>query len=427
MIGEKSPFAEWLLRIVACLPLLAGCAVNPVTGERELRLIGESQEITLGRENYGPLRQATGGDLVVDPALNRYVAEVGQRVASHSARSDLPYEFVVVNNSVPNAWALPGGKIAINRGLLAELDNEAELAAVLGHEVVHADARHSAQRMERGLLVQAGVAAVGIGTADARHAELIGGAAMVGAMLLTQRYSREAELEADRYGMRYMHAAGYDPAAAVSLQETFIRLAEGRSSNWLEGLFASHPPSRERAEANRRIAGRLGGGVLEQDRFRERTAYLRRSARAYATYDAGVKALEQHEAGTAADAARRAIALEPREALFHGLLADALAARREWRDAAAAYARALELNDGYFAFHLGAGFAARALGDRAGAIRALERSTALLPTAAAHLALGEIHLEAGRRDRAVADLRVAAQSEGPDGDRARALLATLEV
>lgn len=427
MIGEKSPFTGWLPLLVVCLAALAGCAVNPVTGERELRLIGESQEITMGRENYGPLRQATGGDLVVDPALSRYVNEVGQRVASYSARSDLPYEFVVVNNSVPNAWALPGGKIAINRGLLAELGNEAELAAVLGHEVVHADARHSAQRMERGLLVQAGVAAVGIGTADARHAELIGGAAMVGAMLLTQRYSREAELEADRYGMRYMHAAGYDPAAAVALQETFIRLAEGRSSNWLEGLFASHPPSRERAEANRRIAGRLGGGVLEQDRFRERTAYLRASARAYAAYDAGVKALEQREPGTAADAARRAMALEPREALFHGLLADALAARREWRDAAAAYASALELSDRYFAFHLGAGLAARALGDRAGAIRALERSTALLPTAAAHLALGEIHLEAGRRGRAVADLRVAAQSEGPDGDRARALLATLEV
>src|SRR5690606_15645043 len=105
------------------------------------------------QEQYGPSQQSQGGELTVDPALTRYVQSVGDRLAAVSDRQ-LPYEFVVLNNSVPNAWALPGGKIAVNRGLLVELNNEAELAAVIGHEIVHAAARHGAQAMERGMLMQ---------------------------------------------------------------------------------------------------------------------------------------------------------------------------------------------------------------------------------------------------------------------------------
>ncbi|MDA8978789.1 M48 family metalloprotease, partial [bacterium] len=121
----------------------AGCAVNPVTGEKELSLISERQEISLGENNYGPSRQSQGGDYYLDSELQAYITSVGRRLAAQSDRPDLPYEFVVLNNSVPNAWALPGGKIAINRGLLEYLDDESQLAAVLAHEIVHAAARHS--------------------------------------------------------------------------------------------------------------------------------------------------------------------------------------------------------------------------------------------------------------------------------------------
>src|SRR5210317_1032321 len=116
---------------------LYGCAVNPVTGKNELSLISESQEISIGQKNYGPSRQMQGGDYNVNPELSVYVNTVGQKLARVSDRK-LPYEFVVLNNSTPNAWALPGGKIAVNRGLLMSLENEAELAAVLGHEIVPA-------------------------------------------------------------------------------------------------------------------------------------------------------------------------------------------------------------------------------------------------------------------------------------------------
>ena len=110
------------------LPLLLiyGCAVNPVTGENELALISENEEISIGQKNYAPSRQMQGGDYTVDPELTVYVNTVGQKLAKVSDRK-LPYEFKVLNNSTPNAWALPGGKIAVNMGLLMELQSEAEL------------------------------------------------------------------------------------------------------------------------------------------------------------------------------------------------------------------------------------------------------------------------------------------------------------
>jgi predicted Zn-dependent protease len=132
---------------------LAGCVINPVTGDRELALVSADQELAIGEQQYLPSQQMQGGDYTLDPALTNYVEGVGQKVAAVSDRA-LPYEFVVLNSSVPNAWALPGGKIAVNRGLLMELQSEAELAAVLGHEIVHAAARHGALAM-RGMLLSA--------------------------------------------------------------------------------------------------------------------------------------------------------------------------------------------------------------------------------------------------------------------------------
>ncbi len=127
----------------------------------------------------------------------------------------------MLNSSVPNAWALPGGKIAVNRGLLTELANEAELAAVLGHEIVHAAARHGAQAQERGVLLQGGLVAAQLGAAmggvDDQAANLLALGTNVGAQLVTMRYGRDAELQADLYGTRLMKAAGYDPRAAVTL------------------------------------------------------------------------------------------------------------------------------------------------------------------------------------------------------------------
>src|SRR5690606_32036363 len=147
-------------------------------------------EIQVGQQQYEPSQQSQGGRYEEDPALTRYVNEVGQRLAAVSD-NELPYEFVVLNSSVPNAWALPGGKIAVNRGLLTELNNEAELAAVLGHEVVHAAARHGAQAMTRGQLLQGAMVLGALASAGSQYADYIVGGAALGAQLITQRYGRD--------------------------------------------------------------------------------------------------------------------------------------------------------------------------------------------------------------------------------------------
>jgi predicted Zn-dependent protease len=155
--------SRFLLGALTFLALTA-CGVNPVTGKREIQFVSEAQELQIGEQQYAPTRQSEGGDFKMLPELTTYVNEVGQKLAAVADRK-LPYEFVVLNSSVPNAWALPGGKIAVNRGLLPELRSEAELAAVLGHEIVHAAARHGAKAQERGTLLQAGVAVATIGAA----------------------------------------------------------------------------------------------------------------------------------------------------------------------------------------------------------------------------------------------------------------------
>lgn len=405
--------------LLACL-LLAACSINPVTGERQLGLVSTAEEIRVGEEQYGPLQQMQGGKYALDSDLVDYVDQVGQRIAAESDRPELPWEFTVVHSSVPNAWALPGGKIAVNRGLLKEFDSEAELAAVLGHEIVHAAARHGAQRMERQLLFQAGLLAVAVGTSDSRYGQTIVGSAAVGAMLISQRYSRDAELEADAYGTRYMAAAGYHPGASEDLMQTFVALSSEQDTNWVSGLFATHPPSRERLEQNRALADELGReGEWGRERFREATQTLTERAAAYETYEQGRDALREDALDTAQEHAREALEKDPAEARFHALLGEIL--WREGREGAAleAQEKAIEREPGYFQHHLVAGLILEDQQKDSQAREFLETSQSLLSTAPGHLALGEIHRRAGERDQAVGHYRSAAASDSEAGRMAR--------
>jgi len=413
--------------LLALVLLLAGCATNPVTGQSELALISERSELQIGEKQYQPNRQMQGGDYRVDPELVGYVSSVGEKLAAVSDRK-LPYEFVVVNDGSPNAWALPGGKIAINRGLLLELENEAELAAVLGHEIVHAAARHGAKGIERGMVLQGVLVAAGAAAAETDYAQLAVGAAAVGANLINQRYSRDAELEADHYGMTYMARAGYDPMAAVKLQETFVRLAEGKEENWLAGLFASHPPSAERVERNRQRARELGGGgELGRERYQAAISALKASAPAYKAYREGRVALQKKQYPQALKLADRAIGIEPREALFHGLRGDALQQEGKLDAALEAYNRALALDDRFFRHYLQRGALKARLEDRSGARSDLQRSVALLPTADAHYLLGRLALQAGQRQSALEHFRTASDSPAGSGQAARVALVELDL
>ena len=417
--------------------LFQGCATNPVTGDKELSFISESQEIQMGREYYGPTQQTQGGPYKTIPALTTYVNEIGQELARESDRPDLPYEFVVLNNGTPNAWALPGGKIAINRGLLSVLENEAELAAVLAHEVVHAAARHSAQQMERqtlgGAIASAAVIGVGAAVSDNPNRDLIVGAAHTTAALGTQvifsRYSREAEKEADYYGMQYMSRAGYDPQAAVTLQEKFVKLAEGRNPNWLEGLFASHPPSQERVEKNRETAASLPeGGRIGNADYQAQMRPLMEPQPAYDTYREAAQAFEKGEVDSSLNLVNQAIGMLPEESHFYGLKARLLAQKGNSRGALQAIETAISKNSDYFAFHMIEGQIHNDLGNRSQAQVAFQRSNALLPTAESQAALGFLALEAGNESRAYEYLSQAAQySDTKAGSAVRQALLPLDM
>jgi predicted Zn-dependent protease len=416
--------------LMAILALGAGCATNPVTGRREVQWVSESTERRLGESSYQEAQQTQGGVYTADPGVVRYVQGVARELWRASDRPGLPYDIVVLNNGVPNAWALPGGKMAINRGLLSALDNEAELAAVLSHEIVHVAARHGAQSIERGTMMQAGLGLLGLGLelGGVDERDLITRLSGTGAALADLKFSRDDELEADRYGIRIMVRAGYDPQAAVAVQELFLRMAEGNDPGWLAGLLSTHPPSRERVTRNRATAGTYPPtGFVGREEYHRAMAPLTRAAPAYEAFESGMKALRRQAPAEALDLARRAIAIEPREGHFHALAGKALADLNRETEALRSLDEAIRLNDRYFAYYLLRGRLYQAAGNAAAARRDLQQSVQLLPTAAANYNLGALNLERGRPREAQNRLRAASSAASSDGSKARVLLTRVEI
>jgi len=410
--------------IIAVLTLTA-CSVNPVTGENQFSLISAAQEVQIGEQNYLPSQQQQGGEYVVDPKLSAYVSKVGHRLAALSDRQQLPYEFVVLNNDVPNAWALPGGKIAVNRGLLVLLDDEAQLAAVLGHEIVHAAARHGASQQTHQTLLGLGVAVVGIASTKHEHGELIGMGTMVGASAWQARYGRGQELEADDYGINYMVAAGYDPQAAVELQQTFLKLSQGQKSDLLSSLFASHPPSAERVAKNREKAASLPRGIRNRAAYQKAIAQLKKDAPAYAKHREALAAAAKKDIAVALHAVDQAIALQPLEASFFVTKGQLLLARKQDAEAQAVFKQAFQLNPTFYMTSLGLGLSEKMTGNSESAATNLEKSLKLLPTQIGAFHLGEIELERGNRRQAVEYFKWAAQGGGELGNAALAHLEKL--
>ncbi len=233
---------------------LANCAINPVTGNQNFVTMSESQEVNVGRSEDPKIRQEYG--VYNNAALQQYVNEIGQRLARASHRPGLEYHFTVVDSPEVNAFALPGGYIYITRGILSFLNSEAELAAVLGHELGHVTARHSVQQISAATAAQVGASLLQIFVPQAGGAlgdtaiNVLGGALLSG-------YGREHELEADRLGAEYLARTGYDPQAMVKVvgvlknQELFdaaVAKSEGREPRAYHGVFASHPDNDTRLQ-----------------------------------------------------------------------------------------------------------------------------------------------------------------------------------
>ena len=224
--------------------IAAGCATNPATGNKEFSLMSEAQEIGLGQQMDAQVREEMG--VYNDPELQRYVQDVGMRLARSSDRPNLPWHFAVVDSPAVNAFALPGGYIYLTRGIMPFLDNEAQLAGVLGHEIGHVTARHAAQQYTKQTTAGLGLALLNIFVPESRP---FGGLAESGLGLLFLKHGRDDERQADTLGVDYASRTGWDPAGVAGMLHTLARLDEASGSskgvpNWL----STHPAPADRVQ-----------------------------------------------------------------------------------------------------------------------------------------------------------------------------------
>ena len=269
--------ALWLLGAGAAAGL-SGCATSPVTGETILVGMSEAQEKQTDAQ-VAPHQFSQDLGAIQDEAVNRYVAGISQRMGTLTHRPQMPYSYRVLNANYVNAYTFPGGAMGVTRGILADLDDEAQLAALLGHELGHVNARHAAQRQGQNLVAQAALAGLNVAAQSSDWGGLMSMGGQIGASALLAGYSREHEREADALGQEYLVKAGYPATGMVRLHQLLV--AEEKSApSLLQTMFSTHPMSSERmqaaqaaADARYRISNSLDA---RRERFMDSTASLRR-------------------------------------------------------------------------------------------------------------------------------------------------------
>ena len=251
---KTSAIPSFGLILMLVTVIISGCATNPVTGRRNLALMSEDQELALGKKSHTQILEQYGA--YNDPGLQAYVNRIGQQLAKHSHRPNIHYTFTVLDSPEVNAFALPGGYIYITRGIMAYINSEAELAAVLGHELGHVTARHGVQQYSQAMATSIGMTLATIFVPELQSdvsqqiMNVLGNALLKG-------YGREHELEADRLGAEYLARTSYEPKAMIDVigilknQEEFEKeraAKEGREPRVYHGVFATHPSADTRLQ-----------------------------------------------------------------------------------------------------------------------------------------------------------------------------------
>lgn len=248
-MNRKRSFRYFGLGFLAIvLAITISCATNPVTGDREFMLVSEQQEISMGKE-YDPQVVATYG-VYDDAEIAAYISDIGQRIATVSDRPGLPYEFKVLDSPVINAFAVPGGYVYFTRGILAYLNNEAEVVGVMGHEVGHIAARHSAKQISQQQIATIGL---GVGSILSDDVAKYAGLAQAGLGLLFLRFGRDAERQSDQLGVDYSTKLGYDATEMANFFGTLDKMSGGESGG-MPGWFSTHPAPDERVQNVTRMA-----------------------------------------------------------------------------------------------------------------------------------------------------------------------------
>jgi predicted Zn-dependent protease len=247
----QNPTRIFLVALLTACVLFAACVKNPVTGKRQLTLLSESQEIAMGQESHPEVLAEFG--IVENKELQEYFSRIGNDLAKVSHRPDLPWHFTVVDSPVVNAFAVPGGYIYLTRGILEHMNNEAEMAGVLGHEIGHVTARHSVTQMSQGQLINIGL---GLGAVFSSRFRQVGGLAQLGLEVLMLKYSRDHENESDQLGLQYMAACGYDPEQMGKFFQVFVGMRE-ESGQAIPGWLSSHPTPPDRIQRTSEEGARI--------------------------------------------------------------------------------------------------------------------------------------------------------------------------
>jgi predicted Zn-dependent protease len=351
--------------------ILVQCAVNPVTGRQELMLVSESQEIGMGKEFYpGALwGDIGGGGEFRDEQLNSYLKDIVLRIHAVSHRPNLPVDFAVQNSSVPNAWAIPG-HVVITRGLLAGLGNEAEFVFVMGHEMGHVAARHSARQMTYGMVQQVGLGAAGIALSGSDYANIALGAGALGSSLLLLKYGRDDELEADRIGIEYMTRLGYDPRNAISAHRNLEKISgeylkslgkEAPERGFFEDLLSTHPRTSVRIDelqtmVNNMQSPKISGDGTDRDRYLTRTAVLRETNRIYLEYyDPAARAYQKNNLNEADALIDKALLRDRQQPAFHSLKGFLLLKQKNYGAAKNSFQTAINVDKEYAPAYRGMG------------------------------------------------------------------------
>ena len=312
-----------IMTSMAATGLAMGCATNPVTGKSQFMIMDEKQEIEVDRR-YAPIQFSSDYGTVQDRSLQNYVQATGKRLTVNTHRGQMPYNFHCVNANYVNAYAFPGGSIACTRGILLDLDNEAELAALLGHELGHVNARHTAEIMSKAQLANMAVGGLAVLTSVAVGSgagNLAGQLGQMGTGALLASYSRDNERQADDLGMEYMTRSGYGPQGMVGLMDMLNSMNRHKTSV-TELLFATHPMSAERYQTSVNQATneyrQYSGQPLYRERYMDNTASLRKIKGAIKKMQDGEEAMGKEQFSQAEGLFKQALNQAPND--YTGLL-----------------------------------------------------------------------------------------------------------
>jgi len=255
-----------LLLTVTPLLVLGGCSTNPATGRSQLNVLSRDEEIEIGNEAAPQFIEQNGGE-IPSQTIRTYVSDIGHTLAALSERPQLPWAFYVLNSKQINAFALPGGKVFMSRGLLEKMDNEAQLAGVLGHEIGHVTAKHINDRMAQAIGWGLAGAAIGVAgqVTDEDWLTVLGVGVGIGGGVYQLSFSRSQESESDELGVRYMAEAGYNPVAQIQVMEILLRASGGGGGS---DFFSTHPDPRKRIEDLERLIPKRYPGYDEPGKYR---------------------------------------------------------------------------------------------------------------------------------------------------------------